>query len=133
MRITQQGIKDILDSDNANLFTHRHGLRVYFDVPEDENANSEGVYLGRPEVSISPQVVTVDHTGVYDETTELQILFIARKKQKNINTARLALEQLVLSSDYNDFHSVYFECDETSNESNLTFDYTFTFERTIVN
>ena len=133
MRLTANHVRTRLNAANPGLFTHSNGLRLIIDFTADEDFNTEGVYIARPDVNTNLQVATLGNAvTVYDEETLFDIKMVVGINNSNDSDARVAIESLVTDSMFDDFYSRSFVVDETYNQSNISFDYTFQFNRTIV-
>lgn len=133
MRLTANTIRSRLNATNPDLFTHSNGLRLVIDFTADEDVNTEGVYITRPDVNTDLQVSTVSNEAtVYNEETLFDIRMVMGLNNTNDSDARVAIENIVTDTAYDDFYSRSFTVDETYNQTNISYEYTFTFNRTIV-
>lgn len=133
MRLTANTIRSRLNAANPGLFTHSNGLRLVIDFTADEEVNTDGVYIARPDVNTDLQVSTISNQAiVYDEETLFDIRMVVGTNNSKDSDARVAIENIVTDTAYDDFYSRTFVVDETYNQTNISFDYTFTFNRTVV-
>jgi len=131
-RLTVQQIAKILDSETPGLFKTTKGLKLVTDWNPDQDVNTEGVYISRPDTTTELQVATVDYQAtVYDEQILFDVLLLTTRTNTNFDAARDAIEALAESKEFDCFYSKTFDADETYDGSNLQVEYNFILRRTV--
>lgn len=132
-RLTATTISELLTQSYPGLFTHKNNLKLELDVNPNDDINTAGVYISRPDINNNLQSATLGFdVAVYDEEVVFDILIYTSSKNKKFDEARTAVESLSTSVLLDEFYSKTFVADETYNDTNIMVEYTFTMLRTVV-